>query len=256
MTSFPLTRINELRAKLNRHPLLTEKIINSKDDLHHFMECHVFAVFDFMSLIKTLQHQICPSTNVWLPSPMQRRASRFVNEIILAEESDVSLVEDEYISHYDLYLQAMREVGADPDVIIGFEELVREFGIEWSLDKGDIPESCFNFVRSTFDFINTDKPHVVAGAFCFGRETVIPDMFTGILDHLGITEEQAPGFFYYLRRHIEVDGGEHGPASIKLMETLCDNDPVKIAEAEQAALDAIQARIRFWDEVRNEIIYR
>lgn len=216
----------------------------------------MFAVFDFMSLIKTLQHQICPSTNVWLPSPMQRKASRFVNEIILAEESDTSLVPGEYISHYDLYLQAMREVGADPDVIIGFEELVREFGIEWSLDKGDIPESCFNFVRSTFDFINTDKPHVVAAAFCFGRETVIPDMFTGILDHLGIKEEQAPGFFYYLRRHIEVDGGEHGPASIKLIETLCESDPVKLAEAEQAALDAIQARIRFWDEVRNEIIYR
>lgn len=253
---FPITRITQLREILNNHPLLSEKIINNRQDLQHFMECHVFAVFDFMSLIKTLQHQICPSTTIWLPSALQRKASRFVNEIILAEESDVSLVEGEYISHYDLYIQAMREVGADPDIIIGFEELVREFGIEWSLDKGDIPESCYNFVRSTFDFINTDKPHVVAAAFCFGRETVIPDMFTGILDHLGITESQAPGFFYYLRRHIEVDGGEHGPASIKLIETLCDNDPIKLQEAELAALDAIQARIRFWNEVRNEIIYR
>lgn len=253
---FPLDKITTLKAKLNSHPLLTNKIINNRDDLRHFMECHIFAVFDFMSLIKTLQRQICPSRDVWLPSDLQRKAGRFVNEIILAEESDEDVVTGNYISHYDMYVEAMREVGASPDLIIGFETLVREFGIEWSLDKGDIPESCYNFVRSTFDFINTDKPHVVAAAFCFGRETVIPDMFTGILSNLGIAQADAPRFWHYLNRHIEVDGGEHGPASIKLIETLCDNDPVKIAEAEHAALEAISARIRFWNEVHKEIIYR
>ena len=112
------------------------------------------------------------------------------------------------------------------------------------------------FLRSTFKFIATGKPHVVAAAFCFGRETVIPDMFTGILSNLGIAQTDAPRFWHYLNRHIEVDGGEHGPASIKLIETLCNNDPVKIAEAERAALEAMSARIRFWDEVHKEIIYR
>ena len=70
-----------------------------------------------------------------------------------------------------------------------------------------------------------------------------------LLAQLKIPRSQAPRFYYYLERHIEIDGEAHGPASMNLIETLCEQDPVRIVEAEQAAVAAIRARIALWDGV-------
>ena len=111
-----------------------------------------------------------------------------------------------------------------------------------------------NTTKSTFDFIETGKPHIVAAAFTFGRETVIPKMFKGLVSQLNVNSLEAPRFHYYLERHIEVDGEEHGPASLQLVEELCDNDPIKIIEAEKAAIQAINNRIKLWDSLENIIL--
>jgi hypothetical protein len=218
------------------------------------MEHHVFAVWDFMSLAKSLQHYICPSTLCWVPTRWIRSgAARLINEIVLAEESDVDLDGVSSISHHDLYCQAMLEVGADPTDLEDFVNCVTTDGVKYALENVYIPTPSLRFMTRTFEFIDTGEPHIVAAAFCFGRERVIPSMFASIAKQLEITNTAAPKFHYYLQRHIQIDRDEHGPAAIRLVETLCEHDPVHIHEAEQAALESLEARIRFWTEVEDAI---
>jgi hypothetical protein len=147
----------------------------------------------------------------------------------------------------------MMEIGADTGPILKFLDTVSRQGIEQALSLKSVPRESAEFTRSTFDFIGSNKPHVVAAAFTFGRETIITHMFSVLLAQLRIEKTQAPRFYYYLERHVEIDGDAHGPASLNLIRSLCDNDPVKIVEAEQAAVQAIQARIRLWDAVLKRI---
>ena len=143
----------------------------------------------------------------------------------------------------------MLEIGANGRNFEAFIERVRNYGFDEAMGNAQVPPASASFMRTTFSFIHTKKPHVIAGAFAFGRETLIPDMFTSLLNQMKVTEHDAPKFHYYLQRHIDIDGGEHGPAALHMVETLCEHDPVKIHEAEQAALNAIDARIRLWDKV-------
>ena len=250
---FPLKNLQQHKAILNNHSLLTTDLIQTEQDLRVFMEHHVYAVWDFMSLAKSLQHAICPSGNLWIPSRLQRRCSRFINEIILAEESDLAPFGQASTSHFDLYLMSMAEMGADTQAVTDFISQVNKQGLE-ALNSTAIPAPAREFMQSTFGFIATGKPHVIASVFAFGREDVIPDMFTRMCNQLDYSALQYPRFRYYLDRHIEVDGDDHGPAAIAMIEELCDNDPIKIIEAEQAGIAAITARIKFWDNIERAIL--
>ena len=171
----------------------------------------------------------------------------------MEEESDEAPQElgfnADYISHFELYCRAMEEVGADPGRVKSFIDEIRESGIRKALDKSAIPQPSRNFTNRTFDFIDSGKPHVVGAALAFGREHIIPWMFRSILRDIGLDENQAPAFHYYLKRHIHLDADHHGPLSIALVEALCDNDINKIREAEAAAKLAVDGRVRFWDEL-------
>ena len=249
-----LSRIKDRQQKLYNHTLFTTDVIKDLDSLHIFMEHHVYAVWDFMCLLKSLQHYICPSTTCWVPNKWMRAgAARLINEIVLSEESDIDLDGRGSISHHDLYCQAMLEMGADAKDFEEFIEVVRYSGFRSAVDETSIPLASKKFMQETFNFIETADAHIIAAAFCFGRETLIPDMFKQLVTRLDISTIDAPKFHYYLERHIAIDGEEHGPASIELIETLCDHDPVHIHEAEQAALQAIDARIKFWDDVEYAI---
>jgi len=247
-----LERIKEEQFKLANHPLLAKPVIQNVKELTIFMESHVYAVWDFMSMLKFLQNAIVPSTVPWVPTNYKRSSSaRLINEIVIAEESDFNLSGTS--SHFDLYCQSMMEIGADIGPITKFIETVKTSGVDAALKLNSVPKESKEFVSSTFDFINTGNPHVVAAAFCFGRETVITDMFSALLAQLKIPRNQTPRFYYYLERHIDIDGDEHGPASLDLIEMLCDSDPVKIVQAEQAAVSAIHHRIHLWDAVLKRI---
>ena len=245
-----LGKIKSLQTQLAEHPLLNKNIIKDITGIHIFMEHHVFAVWDFMSLIKSLQHYICPSTTCWIPRQKIRSGSaRLINEIVLAEETDLDIDGTSSISHHDLYCQAMLEVGADANLIEKWTESIEENGFLWATENCVVPVPSLRFMKKTFSFINSGEPHVIAGAFCFGRETIIPQMFTRLAEQLNITKTDCPKFHYYLERHIQIDGENHGPASLMLVEDLCDHDPVHIHQAEQAAIESLTARIKLWDDV-------
>jgi len=235
------------KTELSAHPIFSE--IDSLDVLRRFMEAHVFAVWDFMSLTKRLQRELSCTQLPWLP-PKDPKAARLINEIVLGEESDDRLDQGHY-SHFELYLDAMREVGACTARIERFVALQKE-GVNYdtALDSVNAGEAATRFVRDTLDIAINAPAHSVAAAFLHGRESVIPQMFQRILDDWGITAHQAPTFRYYLQRHIEVDSEDHGPAAESLLARLVDGDEQREHEVYAAAIAAVDSRIALWDALR------
>jgi hypothetical protein len=246
--TFKLDKITLERERLSRHPVY--EAVRTKDDLRVFMQHHVFSVWDFMSLCKFLQAELAPTTFPWVPKG-DGQVRRFINEIVLEEETDQGLPGSDtpFTSHYELYLAAMGEVGANTDTIQKFVATAASNGIRTALDKGNPPLASAAFTAQTFQFIETGKPHVVAAAFALGREHIIPAMFRSLLSDMAVGKDEAPAFHYYLERHIHLDEDFHGPLSLRMLEAFIGDDAKKAREAQDAALLAIEARTRFWDGV-------
>lgn len=239
--------IESLRVKLEAHPLYAA--VQTPDDLRVFMQHHVYSVWDFMSLIKYLQNEVAPARWPWTPRG-DASVQRFINELVLEEESDIALPGHEgHTSHFLLYLAAMREIGADAEIPARFVDIVAEHGIEAALGSGLAPAPSAAFTRTTFDFLSSGRPHTVAAALALGREHVIPSMFRAFLSRMAVTEAQAPSFHYYLNRHVHLDEDFHAPLSLRLLAALCDGQPARWREAEWAAEAAVHARLQFWDGV-------
>ena len=242
-------RISEWRARLEQHEVYDQ--IRDLAALRVFMQHHVWSVWDFMSLIKYLQYAVAPARWPWRPGT-DASVQRFINELVLEEETDVAPPQlgAEHSSHFNLYLAAMREIGAETGPIEAFVKIASEQGIEAALQSGLAPEPARDFTATTFGFIDGGKPHAVAAALALGREHVIPTMFRRLLARMGISEAEAPIFHFYLSRHIHLDEDFHAPLSLRLLDALCAGDVQRIDEASAAAEMAISARERFWDGVR------
>lgn len=248
MKNFEPEFIRQLQDKLANHPIYSA--LETLDDLRVFMAHHVHSVWDFMSLIKYLQHAVAPASWPWTPGP-DAEVQRFINELVLEEETDQNAPgqPSEFSSHFMLYISAMREVGADAGRMLGFVDKVAAEGIQPALASGLAPAPAAAFNRTTFGFIESGKAHNVAAALALGREHMIPAMFRAFLARMAISEQQAPIFHFYLKRHIHLDEDFHAPLSLRLLEALCGDDSVKLDEAKQAAIQAVDARIAFWDAV-------
>ncbi len=255
-TSYYIDKIDQkielLRQEVINHKLYKE--LRTISDLQIFMKHHIFAVWDFMSLVKALQNELTCTQIPWLPkgNPELRH---FINEIVLGEESDIDENGD-YYSHFEMYLKAMRKCSADTSAV---ETLILELkngsDLTDALNNTTLDSRIRKFVSDTFQVVNSNSPHVMAAVFAYGREELIPDMFTAIInDMYEIHPEKVVSFKYYLERHIEVDGGKHGELSRKLMTSLCENDPQKWEEAEIAISIALENRIGMWDTVLEDIL--
>ena len=240
--------IFSFQSQLNDHPVY--EAVSSLKDLRCFMEHHIYSVWDFMSLIKYLQSVVAPTKYPWTPKG-DGSVRRFINELVLEEESDET--EGGFSSHFELYHKAMNEVGADTKPSAEFVGAVDELGINKALQLPVVPAPSREFTSTTFEFINNDKPHQVAAALALGREHIIPGMFRSILKTIGVSDKEAPIFHFYLNRHIHLDEDFHAPLSLKLLNGLCGNDEVRVDEAISAAKKAVEARVRFWDNVLKAI---
>lgn len=242
--------IKERKSSIN-HSLYEN--LRSIEDIKIFMEHHIFAVWDFMSLLKALQIKLTCTQVPWMPK-VNTDAAYFINEIVVAEESDIDET-GKRVSHYEMYLNAMEEVGADTRPIKKFEELIRAgTPVREALKKAGAPEASRDFTSFTFDIIETDKPHIIAAVFTFGREDLIPDMFQSLVDKLHQKFPERLGVLkYYLDRHIEIDGDEHGALSLQMTESLCENYNTRIKEATQASKKCLQRRQQLWSGVENQL---
>lgn len=238
--------------QLKNHPLYDK--LNTIEDIKLFMEHHVYAVWDFMSLLKGLQVELTGTTIPWTPK-YNPSLTRFINEIVLEEESDVDEAGN-YMSHFEMYLDAMDQVGASTLKISQFIEFVRSGNnLAEIQEKLKMDDAVVRFLRFTFDVIESGKPHLIASAFTFGREDLIPDMFFEIVKAAEEKDEAASygKLTYYLKRHIELDGGDHGPLALKMIAELCGEEEQKWNEVVEIAKDALRVRIALWDAIADEI---
>jgi hypothetical protein len=206
-------RITPLRRALLHHPVYDT--VDSLDRLRDFMQIHVFAVWDFMSLVKRLQSEVTVQRLPWMP-PASAQIARFANEVVLGEESDLG-PDEKPTSHFELYLRAMDEIGADTQVVRSFMQKVSR-GEQWPivLKELGVPHSITDFVEGT-------------------------------LNHGAV---EVPYFAYYLKRHIELDGDSHGPWAREMLITLAGQDESSWKQATCAAELAITSRIKLWDSVQ------
>jgi Protein of unknown function (DUF3050) len=236
--------VDAARTRVVTHPLYAS--LNTHAAIVTFMEHHVFAVWDFMSLLKSLQRSLTCVQLPWVPTDLPA-SRRLINDITLVEESDE--LGGGFISHFELYVKGMAEAGADTTVIDGFIQLLREGRpVRAALTEVAVPDPSVEFVRTTWSFIESAPVHCQAAAFAFGREDLIPDMFTQVI---AVKEQgNALGTFVdYLARHIEVDGEQHTPMAMQMLADLCGDDDAKWEECADTVNAALDARVRLWDGI-------
>jgi hypothetical protein len=236
-----------VRGRLVAHPLYAR--IATPDKLRRFMEMHVWAVWDFQSLLKAMQQKLTCTTVPWLPSP-DPEARRLANEIVLDEESDL-LPDGSSASHFELYLDSMERAGADTQAIHRTVSLLRAGApLEQALAASGGPPGSIQFVQRSFAVIDSGSPHRIVAAFTFGREDVIPDMFRHLVSRLAESDPTAWGRFrFYLERHIEHDDEKHAPLCRRIVARMCGNDATKWREATETARSCLEARIDLWDAI-------
>lgn len=244
------TAIENAREALVAHPLYRR--LSSFEDAAAFARSHVFAVWDFFSLLKRLQREVTCVETPWLPRGMSDHA-RFILDIVISEESDEAIGSG-YISHFELYLSAMDEIDADRGPIDGFLARLRD-GADpiGALDGADVPQYVRAFVTNTLTVALDGEAHEVAASFCHGRENLLPDVLTGVRAGLGPELNDSPIFKHYLDRHITLDHDEHGPLALRLLDALCEDDPQKIEAANRVGVAAIEARTALWDGILDEL---
>ena len=246
-----IEHLKKSQDKLVNHPIYDN--IKNIDDLKIFMENHVYAVWDFMSLLKGLQTNLTCVKNPWIPVE-NTEAARFINEIVLEEETD-EIQSHNVTSHFELYLDSMKEIGANTNEIYTFIDAIKSSkNYRETINQYNISGEIKDFLNFTFDIVDSKEVHKIAAAFTFGRENVIPDMFIEIVK--GLNKENssiADKFVFYLERHIELDGDDHGPIALKMIENLCGNDPNKWEDVKKIAKKSVEMRIKLWSHINNII---
>lgn len=246
-----LLQLESVRSNLLSHPIYQE--ITTPERVKVFMKHHVFAVWDFMSLLKRLQKSVTSVDVPWFPyeKPL---FSRLINEIVVAEESDID-GRGGYSSHFALYLEAMEECGADVTMFQSFLQPLKE-GNDYQTVLSEntlIPESVKQFVAFNLDLAMNGELYEVAAAFFYGREGLIPEMFKPLVDSLMETGASSERLVFYLNRHIEVDEEHHGPLAEKLLLELCEKNSEKLSKANRIGEMCLEARSNLWDGVLEEI---
>lgn len=251
-------QIEKIKEKIEpfRQEIINHKVysaIKDIDDLQVFMQYHVYAVWDFMSLLKSLQNNLTCTSVPWFP--VGSAETRFlINEIVAGEESDVDL-DGNRKSHFELYLDAMTQCGADTSKIKIFAETLKTTGdFNLSFSESQTPSEAAKFVDFTFKIIESQKIHLQSAIFTFGREDLIPGMFLSIINeiHKNFPNEISV-FKYYIERHIEVDGDHHSHLALQMTANLCKDNEQLWKEAEEAVIQSLKQRIELWNGVFNEL---
>ncbi|MCC9018031.1 MULTISPECIES: DUF3050 domain-containing protein [Flavobacterium] len=247
--------IQPQKDQLLQHSLYNK--IQNIDDLHRFLETHVFAVWDFMSLLKALQSKLTCTSTPWFAT--KNPETRYlINEIVLAEETDLS-IDGKRQSHYEMYIEAMEDCGADTSGINHFLAEVNSLhNIFVAIKQSSLHPDTKAFLDFTFRVIEEGKPHQIAAAFTFGREDLIPSMFTAILKNFqkNLPETDLSKLLYYFERHIELDADEHGPMAMQMITDLCEDDAQKWKEVEEISILALEKRIGLWNAIEEEILMK
>ena len=239
-----------LKNKIYKHKLF-HKNLETKH-IRYFMESHIFSVWGFMSILKSLQYSLSRNSLPWVPTENTRNGlTSFINEIVLSEESDY-IEGIGYVSHFEIYLEAMKEIGADSSKILELIDCINREGSAYDgINNLDILDEVKDFIKFDLDkALSEDLPKIV-GSFTLGREKVIPNMFEHIVQSVA-NANATNKFTTYLSRHIDIDGDRHGQLSSKLLDKLCSSDK-NLEVAYQAGIDSLNLRLKVWDKISDNI---
>lgn len=250
-----LSRINQSIEPM-RQQIINHKVydaINDVADLQIFMQYHIYAVWDFMSILKALQNNLTCTSVPWYPKGSADTRA-LINEIVAGEESDVDR-NGINKSHFEMYIDAMQQCGANTAQIETFLSTLQKTGnFDEAFQISETPEQARDFVNFTFKIINSNKDYLQSAIFTFGREDLIPGMFISIVNDIHKKfPDSISDFKYYLDRHIEVDGDHHSHLALQMTANLCGSNAEYWNEAEQESIESLKRRIALWDGALAEI---
>ena len=244
-------RVDELGAQVCDHSVFDS--LTSIRAVRVFMEHHVWAVWDFMSLLKSIQAEVAPVSLPWKP-PADPESARLINEIVVCEEGDEG-PDGRPVSHFQAYVQAMKAAGAATFPIEHFTSaLDTDASLTDALAESRAPAAARAFVATTFA-VTREALHCRVAAFTLGREEVIPRMFRNVIAGVAPSSvsDGSPGdlggFLWYLDRHVSIDGDRHTPMAKRLYARTCLRDEQVRAESLGAACRVLERRLALWDAV-------
>lgn len=242
--------VTDLARRASTHPVFRR--MKSISDVRVLMEHHVWAVWDFMSLLKSVQEAVAPVRVPWLPV-RDAESARLVNEIVVGEECDDG-PDGRPASHFEIYLRAMRRAGADARPITRFLAALEQ-GAAWpeALSAAGAPAAARAFVQATLE-VCAGPLHGRVAALTLGREDIIPAMFSRLVQELdGERGADLADLRWYLDRHVEVDGTRHGPMTARLFERVCARDAATLAESLEVAARVLSRRVALWSAVEEAL---
>lgn len=280
-----LSEISGIQTRLLSHSMYSH--LTDMDSLKILMSSHVFQVWDFMFLVKKMQHILQNNNKMpWIP-PNNNQLTRFIQEIVLCEETDsfsklTEITGKDSMSHLEMYLLGMENVGLETNSIKYMINEIQNYqsnansNVDYSYNL-DFDTICgiirknrsslvvnecldmfeWNLKLSMESDIN--NLHLISAAFIFGRENIIPPMFEQVIKFIPHTKETQV-FWLYLERHIEVDGGSdthdeesHQELGSKLIKLLCNYDKNKWNQCLEIGVESLTRRYKVWDQVLEKI---
>ena len=239
-----------LKKSLNSHILFHSRL--DRQQLSLFMESHIYAVWGFMSLLKSLQKCVTPNDIPWIPNiNTSNGLVSFINEIVSSEESE-RFSKNKYLSHFEIYLMAMKRLGASTiEINRLLNKCKKNTFSQKMIDDLSISPAAKKFLKHDIKISLSNSPPKIIGCFALSREKIIPDMFKYILNVIEPTDTNKI-LRKYLELHISIDSDRHGPLSKKLLNKICVSKKDKI-DAYYEANNSIRYRLKVWDSVAKEL---
>ena len=230
------------------HPVFS--LVTSLEQARTYMEFQVWCVWDFMCLAKAVQTGLGTFTIPWLP-PKNGALLAAINEIISGEETDTG-PDGKIASHFEIYLAAMHQAGADTTAINTFLQALRD-GVNWeaALHKSGAHPGSIRYVSGTIR-TSLEPLHRSVASFCLGREELVPMMLVTMLRNIPRLPELEM-FRWYIQRHIALDAESHGPLSSDLFDSIAGVDAETRQDALKTAAWAIAERADYLDVIMTDL---
>ena len=164
--------------------------IKNSDHIRIYMHNQVWCVWDFMTLVKSIQLKLMPPSILWQP-PKYPTLGAYIYEVLLTEETDNSIRQNENASHFQTYLEAMKQSKVDTKSIDKFISLLlKGKDFDTAIKNCGVHKEAKEFVENTYGFANSAL-HIATSVFCLSREGVIPGMFNSLLSNLNMGKERS-----------------------------------------------------------------
>lgn len=245
-------QLTDFKNKLQAHPAFNS--IQSLAELKIFSAYHIFLVWDYMSLLKSLQTQLTCIQTPW--KPVQSPYARYlINSLVLKAESDIA-ADGNYASHYEMYRDAMQAMNADTGLMDNLmAHIETDMPVIKAIELSNIPGPLKDFLEYTFWVVQKSSLHEQAAVLCYGREGFGHLLlYQRVVALQGNHTNELQPLIYYLRHKNEINEKYHSQLSAILLEQLCGTDEKKWHEASQAANQSLRNRIRLFDFIHEKIV--